>query len=291
MTIKSEDLDYTKELILIVDDDPKLSETLRAILSALGFSTETAINGEDALNQLKKKEFSMVLTDMMMSGMGGMKLIEHIDNKFVDVSVIAMTGYSNEYNYVDVINMGASDFIKKPFRTEELEAKIRRLLTERNLRRALNKLSITDSLTNLYNQRHFYTRIHEEVKRAVRQKNPLSLILLDLDRFKDYNDTYGHLIGDEILRNAGEIINRSIRDNVDSGFRYGGDEFAIILIDADINIAKEIGHRIEKLFNKSGKITVSVGYALFSDDMTVEDLVNKADKDLYNAKAVKKPKH
>ena len=289
--IKPEELDYTKELILIVDDDKKLRKTLQAILNSLGFSTEIAINGENALELLEKKQYSIVLTDLIMSGMDGMKLIEQINSKFDYVSVIAMTGYANEYSYVDVINTGASDFIKKPFRTEELEAKIRRLLTERNLRMALNKLSITDSLTNLYNQRHFYTRIHEEIQRAVRQKHPLSLILLDLDRFKDYNDTYGHLVGDEILRNAGEIINRCIRDNVDSGFRYGGDEFAVILIDANINIAKEIGMRIDKLFNDCGKITVSIGYALFSYGMTAEDLVNKADKDLYRAKAAKKTTH
>ena len=185
---------------------------------------------------------------------------------------------------MDVINAGASDFIKKPFGIEELEAKIRRLITERNLRKELNRLSITDSLTDLYNQRHFYSRLKEEVVRADRQKHPLSLILLDLDNFKKYNDNFGHLAGDEILRKAGEIIRSCIRDGVDSGYRYGGDEFAVILIDADIDIAKEIGARIEIAFINEGDITVSTGYSRFSNGMSVRELVSEADRELYKAK-------
>ena len=119
--------------------------------------------------------------------------------------------------------------------------------------------------------------------RANRQQHPLALILLDLDNFKAYNDTYGHLAGDEILRKVGKIINRCIRENVDSGYRYGGDEFAVILIDAGIRIAKEIGKRIQKGFMEVN-ITASMGYTRFIEDMTVDGLVAEADKDLYVAK-------
>ena len=92
------------------------------------------------------------------------------------------------------------------------------------------------------------------------------------------------MAGDEILRSAGLIINSCIREGVDTGYRYGGDEFAIILIDADIGIAKEIGLRIEKVFKNTGKITVSTGYSIFSGGMSVKDLVSEADKSLYKAK-------
>ena len=101
-----------------------------------------------------------------------------------------MTGYYKEYSYVDVVNSGASDFINKPFGIEELEAKIRRVIIERNLKQELRRLSITDSLTGLYNQRHFYTRLRDEVIRAERQKHPLVLIFIDLDNFKKYIDTH-----------------------------------------------------------------------------------------------------
>ncbi|MBN1626140.1 MAG: diguanylate cyclase, partial [Deltaproteobacteria bacterium] len=225
----------------------------------------------------------ILLTDMKMPGIDGMELIKNVCEEF-DVNVIAMTGYSEGYNYVDVINAGASDFIKKPFGVEELEAKIRRIITERNLKKELNRLSITDSLTELYNQRHFYARLQEEIIRAERQRHPLSLILLDLNSFKEYNDNYGHLAGDEVLRNAGEIISSCIREGVDSGYRYGGDEFAVIIIDAGLDIAEDIGFRIEKAFEHSGKVTVCTGYSKFSDGMSVTDLVSQADKDLYKNK-------
>jgi two-component system cell cycle response regulator len=119
--------------------------------------------------------------------------------------------------------------------------------------------------------------------RASRQKHPLALVLLDLDHFKAYNDTYGHLAGDEVLRNVGRIINSSIREGVDSGYRYGGDEFAIILIDADLKVANEIGKRIQKTFS-SGNITASIGYTRFNHRMSIKDLILEADKNLYKAK-------
>lgn len=276
-------INYSEELILIVDDDPFLRETLEKLLEVVGISSHSASNGDDALKMLEKNSYSMILTDMKMPGLDGMELIKVVSEE-LDISVIAMTGYSEGYTYVDVINAGANDFIKKPFGIEELEAKVRRIISERNLRKELNRLSITDSLTELFNQRHFYFRLNDEIKRANRQKTTLAIMLMDLDDFKIYNDKYGHLAGDEVLREAGEIIRSSIRDGVDSGYRYGGDEFAVILIDADIEITKEIGNRIEKAFCKKNKVTVSVGYSTYKGDMAIKELINTADKDLYKSK-------
>jgi two-component system, cell cycle response regulator len=284
--MKTIDIDYSKELILIVDDDPFLRETLGKLLEIVGIPSHSASNGDDAMKMLDNNPYTMMLTDMKMPGVDGMDLIKMVC-KGHNVSIIAMTGFSEGYTYVDVINAGASDFIKKPFGIEELEAKIRRIINERNLRKELNRLSITDSLSELYNQRHFYFRLNEEIKRAKRQRNFLALILLDLNDFKSYNDKYGHLAGDEVIRDAGDIIRNYIRDSVDSGYRYGGDEFAVILIDADINIAKEIGSRIETAFINKNKVTVSVGYSIYQADMTVKELVDIADKDLYRAKLKK----
>jgi diguanylate cyclase (GGDEF)-like protein len=280
------DIDYSKELILIVDDDPFLRETLEKLLEIVGIPSHSASNGDEAMKMLENNSYTMILTDMKMPGVDGMDLIKMVCKNH-DVSIIAMTGYSEGYTYVDVINAGASDFIKKPFGIEELEAKIRRIITERNLRKELNRLSITDSLTELYNQRHFYFRLNEEIKRAKRQRNLLALILLDLNDFKKYNDKYGHLAGDEVLRDAGDIIRGCIRESVDSGYRYGGDEFAVILIDADINIAKEIGNRIEAAFCTKNKVTVSVGYSIYHAGMDSKELISTADKDLYISKQEK----
>jgi len=277
-------IDYSNESLLVVDDDDDIKKILEALLESLGFSVGTTSRGPDALKMLKEGVFTFMLTDMKMPEMDGLELVQRVGDSFPNVSIIAMTGYSEGYRYVDVINAGASDFIKKPFDLGELEAKVRRIINERDLRDELNRLSITDSLTGLYNQRHFYIRLKEEVVRAQRQKRPLALILLDLDNFKHYNDNRGHLAGDEALRQVGGIINKSIREGVDAGFRYGGDEFAIILIDSDLFIAKEIGRRVEESLKESVQITASLGYTKFSDDMSPKDFVSEADKSLYSAK-------
>jgi len=193
--------------------------------------------GQQALQLLEEKPFTFLVTDMKMPEMDGMDLIKTARARHPELGIISMTGYSEGYRYVDVINAGASDFIKKPFDIEELEAKIRRIINERSLLEELNRLSVTDSLTGLYNHRKFYSRLKEEVTRAGRQNRDLAVILLDLDDFKAYNDKYGHISGDEILRDVGHIIRKCIREGVDTGYRYGGDEFAIILIDADAGVA------------------------------------------------------
>lgn len=277
-------IDYKLESILVVDDDHAFRSVLVEYLNTLGFRSTGAGDPFEALDMLKNEKYAFLLTDMMMPQMDGMQLIKKALEQYEDLSIIAMTGYSTGYRYVDVINNGACDFIKKPFDLGELEAKIRRIIVERNLRKELSRLSITDSLTGLYNQRHFYSRLNEEVTRADRQRHPLALILLDLDNFKNFNDTMGHLAGDEVLRYAGQTIAKWIRHGVDSGYRYGGDEFAVILIDADLDVAQEIGERIARSFHEEGTISASLGYAIFREGMDAEDLVGSADKDLYDAK-------
>jgi len=276
--------DYDNEAILIVDDDPTVNRVLEDLLSALSFSTTSATSGPEAIEKLKETEFTFILVDMKMPDMDGFELIERVLEMAPELSIIAMTGYTEEYRYVDIINAGASDFIKKPIQLEELEAKFRRIIHERNLRKELSRLSITDSLTGLYNQRYFYKRLKEEVVRARRQKTALSLILLDLDNFKVFNDTHGHLAGDQALRNAGRLIHKSIRQGVDSGYRYGGDEFAVILIDADLTIARDIGKRIQESLSNDGTVSASMGFVKYSETMTIKDFVAHADRELYRAK-------
>ena len=280
--------DFSEESILVVDDDDLLRVTVEQLLSALKFQTASSHSGLSALGMLSEKGYSFLLTDMKMPEMDGIELIRNVSKSFPDVSIIAMTGYSEGYKYLDVIKAGACDFIKKPFDLEELEAKIVRIITERNLRKELNRLSITDSLTGLYNQGYFFTRLKEEVLRSERQRHPLALIFFDIDDFKIYNDTYGHLAGDELLRSVGRQVNKSIREGVDLGFRYGGDEFAVVLIDADLAVAKEIGRRIQESFEKNKVLSACFGYAIFNEGMSAEDLVKAADKDLYDYKSKRK---
>ena len=277
-------IDKTKESILVADDDQRVGEVLKELLGALQFSTESALNGAEALKMLKDKPYTFLLADMKMPEMDGMELIRQTREHFPGVCVIAMTGYAEEYKYVDIINAGANDFLKKPIDIAELEAKIVRCISERDLKKELSRLSITDSLTGLFNQRQFYMRLREEIVRSTRQRHPLALVLLDLDNFKEYNDRHGHIAGDQALKHVGKAIQRSIREGVDSGYRYGGDEFAVILIDSDIPIAEEIGKRVRLAIKDSGELRASLGYAVYKGDMNLTDFVKLADANLYRSK-------
>jgi len=281
--------DRNKERILIVDDDQRVCEVLCELMTALDFPCESTITGNAALKKLENEEYSVLLVDMKMPEMNGVELIRLAREKHRDLTIIAMTGYAEDYRYVDIINSGANDFIKKPIDTGELEAKLVRNVSERNLRKELSWLSMTDSLTGLYNQREFYVRLKQEIMRSVRQKHPLGLILVDLDNFKEYNDRYGHVAGDAVLSSVGRAINKSIREGVDTGYRYGGDEFAVILIDSDRTIADDIGKRIRQAIDENGRVGASVGYAIYSDRMSLTEFVSTADSNLYKVKSRSRP--
>lgn len=276
--------DYKKENILIVDDEVEVGKAVKNILTSLGFNADFVGDGNGAVERLRNGDYNFLITDINMPDLNGIELIKIVSKENPETNIIAMTGYDKDYTYMDVINAGASDFIVKPFKVDEIEAKITRILIERNVREKLAKLSITDNLTGLYNQRHFYNKLREEIERANRQKHNLSLILLDLDNFKVYNDKYGHLAGDTVLSKSGKIIQSNIRDNVDTAFRYGGDEFAVILVEADEHIVKNISERLKDGFEELSEVSASIGYSTYSSGMKIQDLINIADRRLYREK-------
>jgi diguanylate cyclase (GGDEF)-like protein/PAS domain S-box-containing protein len=151
----------------------------------------------------------------------------------------------------------------------------------------LNKLAITDSLTGLYNSRHFFDQLRRELSRY--NRNPgreLAVMLIDIDRFKDLNDTEGHQRGDEVLRTLGQIIQMCIRRNVDSGYRYGGDEFVVVLPDTDMKNARVVAERIQKQYNSHhyGNTSLSIGITQARVDEDSKLLLNRADEAMYQSK-------
>ena len=282
--MNNNDISYENEHVLVVDDEDIVREPISAMLEHLGFTVDTAASGQEALEKFRNNSYSFLLTDIRMPGIDGLELISIIKEEFPDICAIAMTGYTREYKYVETINAGATDFINKPFGIEEIEAKVKRGIIERNIRQELNRLSITDALTGLYNQRHFYDRLNEETARAERQNHELALILLDLDDFKAYNDSFGHLAGDELLQKVGAVINSKMRQNVDSGYRYGGDEFAVMLIEADNTVAEMMSNRIQSGILEDCNISASSGFAVFKKGLSSEELVGLADRKLYEDK-------
>lgn len=165
-------------------------------------------------------------------------------------------------------------------------------ITERRkMEEELRLLSITDDLTGLYNHRHFYKKISEEVNRAKRMSYPLHLLIFDIDNFKSFNDTYGHIAGDEILRNVGRITKNFIRKDVDSAFRYGGDEFAIILPYTDGENARALSNRISRSIEKNVNGTkISIGIASSDDHVSFEEVIRAADRAMYIDKSLHKGK-
>jgi len=154
------------------------------------------------------------------------------------------------------------------------------------------EMSITDELTGLYNSRHFFKRIKAEVERTDRYGHPLTLLILDLDNFKQYNDTFGHLAGDRVLTETGNIIRKSIR-STDSAYRYGGEEFAVILPESSGSEALYFAERIRKSFeseallavkNESLRVTVSIGVAQYITGEEISTFIKRADKNMYEAK-------
>jgi diguanylate cyclase (GGDEF)-like protein/PAS domain S-box-containing protein len=158
---------------------------------------------------------------------------------------------------------------------------------KKDMERQLKRLAITDDLTGLYNCRHFYEAITNELSRLKRHsERKLSIIYLDVDRFKEYNDTEGHQMGDHVLKSLGDVVNACIRRGVDSGFRYGGDEFVVILPDTGMDRAVVAAERIQKQFCalKFGRTSLSVGIAEAKEDDDEKTLVRRADLAMYASK-------
>jgi two-component system, cell cycle response regulator len=291
--------------ILIVDDHVELRDMLREAMVLSGYDCLTAGNGREALECLAANTVDVVLTDIKMPEMNGLELTEHI-KKSHNVDVIVMTGFTDDFTYEEIITKGASDFMLKPVSIPELCLRIRRvvrekaLLSERNhamerLRESeqrYQELSITDGLTKLFNSRQFYAVLHGEIERSNRYVLPLTVLMLDIDDFKKYNDTFGHLEGDRVLTRFSEIIRECLRQT-DSAYRYGGEEFAVILPstrgEQGVITAERVRIALKNEIFKPGpdkeiRVTVSIGVAQHDKGEEMMDFLRRTDQNLYTAK-------
>ncbi len=278
--------------ILIVDDDDSILNLLAQFFQRIDIDFRTASNGREALEVMEGFPVTILITDLIMPQIDGFELMKRVKEQWPDVDVIVMTGYSKNFTYTDVVRAGASDFIQKPFPLDELEAKVNRIIKERQLRYQLQRLSVRDGLTDLYNRRHFDEKVHDEASRAARQGYPLYLLMVDLDKFKEVNDTKGHQAGDKILKIVAETLISSTRSHVDICFRHGGDEFAVLIPHATRSQAEAIAERIRTNLLKKGvaPVTISLGLAAFSKkegqdlEEAVHHFIKRADDALYKAK-------
>ncbi len=283
--------------ILIVDDDPGIREPLKEYIQQAGYETSAISNAEEAMELLESNTVTVVITDISLPGMDGLEFTDQIKKKF-DVDVIVITGYSSDYSYEEAINKGASDFVFKPIRFRELLLRLKRVIRERQLSQErdrmlgeLKNLAITDGLTKLYNSRHFYSQVELEIDRSTRYHHPLSLMLFDIDHFKKYNDTYGHLEGDKVLVRIGQTVKSCLRA-MDTAYRYGGEEFTVILPETTGEEAFKVGERVRNTVEKEKfipnsdivSITISVGVTQYRYEESVKELVKRTDQAMYKSK-------
>jgi two-component system cell cycle response regulator len=297
-----------KTCILIVAAQEKVREILQEAMIMAGYQCTTAANGNEALDRLSESTIDVVVTDVKIPSMDGLELTAQI-RKEHDADVIIMAEFS-DCTFEDVITKGASELLFKPVNISELYMRVKRVLREKTLIRERNtaiqklreseqyyqELSTTDGLTKIFNTRQFYSTLRTEIERSRRYNHPLAILMLDIDDFKKYNDTYGHLEGDKVLVRFAEIIKDCLRQS-DTAYRYGGEEFAAILPVTSGEQGENAAERVRSMLctevfepssGTSIRVTVSIGVAEYIKDEDMMEYVRRADQNLYMAKAAGK---
>ena len=293
-----------KKSVLIIDDNDQMRAEVRRHLNESNLFDEyyEATDGVEGFKILLNKAVDLILCDVVMPGIDGFKFLsmKKARPEFNDIPVIMLTGEEDVRLKIKGLEQGASDYITKPFDPGELVARVRvhykiKALQEelRATNRRLEELSNTDGLTKLYNRRYFMELLDLEFQRAQRYESRLAFVMMDIDHFKEFNDSYGHLLGDRILAEISQILAENLRVNDIIG-RYGGEEFGLMMPETDLKGALVVGERYRKRIEeftmveveKQLKITISLGVACYPHPQihTMDDLIRLADNALYEAK-------
>jgi diguanylate cyclase (GGDEF)-like protein len=290
--------------ILIIDDSESVRKKIKSILKRAGlleFCFE-AKSGLEGIKVLMNKRVDLVICDLVMPEFDGFKFLfsKSTNPAFSEIPVIMLTSIEDIEKKIKGLEQGASDYLTKPFDEGELLARVKVQLKIKHLQDELKEkndrlreLSGTDELTKLANRRRFMEHFANEFARAVRYKKELSFIILDIDFFKRVNDSYGHMAGDAVLFQLGEVLVRNMRQS-DLIARYGGEEFTLLLPETGMKGCIAHAERIRKdieaaeftIPDKTVHLTVSGGCAAIPEIKikTVDEFLRKADEALYIAK-------
>lgn len=291
---------------MVVDDHPVTCRLLEAQLRREGYRVLTAANGREALERLREIFCPLVLTDWMMPEVDGLELCRAIRSQEWEsyVYLILLTARDSLDDVLTGLEAGADDYLVKPVHPMELLARMRtgrrvlaleRTLKERN--REIARLAVTDPLTGIYNRRYLMENLPRELARTRRYHRPLGLILCDLDHFKGINDTFGHGVGDEVLREFTRRVSGQVRQGVDWLARLGGEEFVLVLPETGLSGCLALARRLRQRVAAAPfatsvgpvPVTASFGVAAVPDGhaspLDAEALLAQADTFLYQAKA------
>ncbi len=283
--------------LLIVDDD---AANIDMIYATLGDEYEIvfARNGQQCLELARTALPDVILLDVMMPGMDGYTVCTHLkaDASTANIPVVFITGLGDVAAETRGLEAGAVDYVTKPISPAVVRLRVRNQIELKRAREQLQKLAITDGLTGLANRRHFDVRLDIEIRRLARSQAPLSLLMLDVDHFKLFNDAYGHVAGDQCLRQVASTLDDAVSRAPDLAARYGGEEFAAILPETDHEGAVALAERLRDRVAASGiphraslvaqHVTVSVGIVTVRCNalQMPSDLIALADAQLYRAK-------
>ena len=280
--------------ILIVEDDEKTFKVLKEGLADTSYKLWRVTTGNEALKLAKQIYFTIVISELRIADMDGVKLIKRFKKIDHRINIIILTTYSFSETAVKALEAGAYAYLTKPLKIAELKLISKRaiesssLLNQAGKRKYYQDMSILDGLTGVYNHRYFHEKLNWQIEHLRRFPQAFSLFMIDIDNFKKYNDSYGHLEGDKVLHDVAQLFVESLRQD-DVVCRYGGEEFAIILPQTDKYHAVRVGQRLLEIVRARLPVTVSIGLAGFPDDsQSNKDLIEKADKALYRAKRMGK---
>ena len=288
--------DTGKNSILIVDDEKSNIVALTRILGS-EYTIHAARNGADALEVVSEHLPDIILLDIMMPDMDGFTVIDILkkSERTRAIPVIFITGLDDPQNEEKGLSAGAADYISKPFRAMTVQLRIRNQIQIVNYIRLVEQLSLLDQLTGLPNRRSFDERLILEWNRATRDKTPISILMIDLDRFKDFNDTYGHQQGDLALKALAGQFALELKRSVDYVARWGGEEFVVLLTNTSGDNAVIVAERLRACAGNAGiqtadagltAMTISIGVntVVPEPDCGVDDFIRHADEALYFAK-------
>lgn len=286
-------LENFERKVLVVDDSDVARMLLVALLEKQNLKVLEAIDGVQALKILKtNKDISLVVTDYNMPKMDGIEMVYNIrkETSRDDLSIIGISSTNDNIVSVKFLKSGANDFIARPFSHEEFNCRINQNIDAIANYKKLKEASIKDFLTNLYNRKYVFEAGEKLFNNAIRDNIKLTTAMIDIDHFKEVNDTYGHNTGDLALKHIADLLNKDLRDG-DILARIGGEEFCVLCINLDIKNAAMVFERIRKkiadnpliIGDLSIPITVSIGYNPMLG-ASLDKMIDNADKALYQAK-------